>query len=333
MLKVSVVVVTYNEEKNIEACLRSLLAMDYKAEAYEILVVDGCSSDRTPAIVRKMAGISPKIRLRQNEARTIATNRNMGIREALHPYVAFTDADCTVPADWLRILAEAFQSAREECPDVAGVGGNNIPPGGDQNSFRCALGIMLNTFLGSLGSVQGKIYSRPRFVDSLACLNVMYEKKVLQEAGLFDPDMKNQGEDAELHFRMRQAGHRLLYVPHSFVYHRLRSTPRKWFVNMFNYGQGRVVLFRKHPPLLGFRYVLPLIFPWPFLLPFLSGFFGPVMMLPLAYFPLMLLWSLFVSVKKRHPELALMVFFCYLITHWAFSLGMWKKLFSGDRTM
>ena len=44
---ISVIVPTYNEEKGITACLKSLCSQTLPREEYEIIVVDGNSSDRT----------------------------------------------------------------------------------------------------------------------------------------------------------------------------------------------------------------------------------------------------------------------------------------------
>ena len=47
---VSIAVLTKNNEPVIEDCLKSLVALDYPDESYEIIVVDGHSTDRTPEI-------------------------------------------------------------------------------------------------------------------------------------------------------------------------------------------------------------------------------------------------------------------------------------------
>jgi len=52
---ISVVIPTYNEEKNIERCLRALEEQTIPREDFEIIVVDGQSSDRTIEIAQRYA--------------------------------------------------------------------------------------------------------------------------------------------------------------------------------------------------------------------------------------------------------------------------------------
>lgn len=331
-LNVTVAVVTYNAEAHIGRCIETIQALDYSSDAIEILVVDGCSEDSTQLIVRNYMKTDSRIRLIENSGRTISSNRNKALQEAVYPYIAFTDSDCEVPEDWLNILVEAFQRQKSKDQMLVAVGGGNIPPAGQCSKFLDALGIMLDTFMGSLGSVQGKIYPKARYVDSLACLNVLYDKDIVLQHQGFDLDMKNIGEDAEMHFRLRQAGYKLLYVPQSSVFHKLRSTPWKWVKNMFEYGKGRVVMFRKHHELITFRYLLPLLFIAVFcFVPFypMQTFF----LLPLTYFPAIFLYSLVLAFRGRKPVIFAWIAAGFILTHWGYALGMIWQLVSGRKTM
>ena len=52
---ITVVVPTYNEEKNIERCLQALAKQTISRDSYEIIVVDGNSKDKTSEIAAKYA--------------------------------------------------------------------------------------------------------------------------------------------------------------------------------------------------------------------------------------------------------------------------------------
>ena len=52
--KVSVCVVTYNQEKFIEQCLQSIVDQEANFD-FEVLVADDCSTDRTREIIKIFA--------------------------------------------------------------------------------------------------------------------------------------------------------------------------------------------------------------------------------------------------------------------------------------
>jgi glycosyltransferase involved in cell wall biosynthesis len=82
--KISVVVCVRNEERRIEGCLETILAND----PYEIIVVDGNSSDRTVAIARKY---TDKVIVTKNS--NLSRDRQLGIDEAACDFIAMIDAD------------------------------------------------------------------------------------------------------------------------------------------------------------------------------------------------------------------------------------------------
>ena len=71
---VSVVVGIRNEERFIEECIESLLSLDYPQDSYEIIIVDGMSTDRTRDIVQKYP-VSPRNAFDELAAVTIHMER------------------------------------------------------------------------------------------------------------------------------------------------------------------------------------------------------------------------------------------------------------------
>ncbi|GIK83888.1 MAG: glycosyl transferase [Patescibacteria group bacterium] len=80
----SVVLATYNEEKNIEKCLRSI-----KEIAGEIIVVDGSSTDKTPDLAKKLGA---KVIITSNKP-NFHINKQMAMDEAKGELVLQLDAD------------------------------------------------------------------------------------------------------------------------------------------------------------------------------------------------------------------------------------------------
>jgi glycosyltransferase involved in cell wall biosynthesis len=108
----SVIVAAYNASATLTSCLESLRRLD--PPATEIIIVDDASTDDTARLAS--APDLQLVRLKTNLGPGLA--RNAGAAKARGDHLAFTDADCEVPSDWLLRLAEAFRDQ-----DVCGVTG------------------------------------------------------------------------------------------------------------------------------------------------------------------------------------------------------------------
>ena len=323
-MDITVAVVTYNAAWRIRLCLESLLKQASHGGAAEILVVDGCSNDGTQEIVRRFGN---RVRLVENPKKTIASNRNIALCKAYYPYIAFTDSDCIVPNNWLRSLSEGFETIRQTDTRVAGVGGGSIAPF-CQNSFHALLGIALDSFLGSMGSVQGKVFDRQRPMTSLAGLNVLYERAALESAGGFDEELKNMCEDADINYRLRQKGRTLYFIPGANVEHYARHNLLSWCANMHAYGIGRARIMCKHRTLFSLSYAGALFFLPALLIGSLIGIRWPGFLLVWLYVPLMLCAGFALAFKKKSLS-GLRVGLILMGTHICYAMGLWRGFVIG----
>lgn len=107
MSRVAVVILTFNEERNIEACIRSAAFAD------EILVIDSHSTDRTAALARALGA---KVVARAMDG--FAAQRNFALEETEADWVFYLDADERLsPAAGaeIRQVMEAPPAAYEIC--------------------------------------------------------------------------------------------------------------------------------------------------------------------------------------------------------------------------
>ncbi len=83
MVKISGVIITYNEEEHLEKCLSSLIDV-----ADEILVVDSYSTDRTKEICEKF-----NVRFVEHEFEGYIEQKNYALSLASHDYILSLDGD------------------------------------------------------------------------------------------------------------------------------------------------------------------------------------------------------------------------------------------------
>ena len=105
MVLISVIIPTYNEEKNIKRLLLALKRQTLPRDKYEIIVVDGHSTDRTFEIAKKYADIA----VLQGDSLAADGARNEGALIAKGKILAMTDADTIPPKHWLERIAINFE--------------------------------------------------------------------------------------------------------------------------------------------------------------------------------------------------------------------------------
>lgn len=90
--QVSVIVAAYNAEKYLERALDDILGQTF--DAFELICVDDCSNDSTPAILQRVAHVDARVRvLTFDTNRGGGAARNAGLAVAQGEYVLFLDAD------------------------------------------------------------------------------------------------------------------------------------------------------------------------------------------------------------------------------------------------
>jgi glycosyltransferase involved in cell wall biosynthesis len=100
MHSLSVVIITYNEEKNIGRCIESVCSV-----ADEIIVVDSFSDDDTAKIAEAAGAV-----VTQSEFRGYINQKNKAIYLASHHYVLLLDADEELSEELANSIGEAKRS-------------------------------------------------------------------------------------------------------------------------------------------------------------------------------------------------------------------------------
>ena len=253
---ISIVIAARNAEKTISKCLMSLEKLNYPA--FEVIVVDDGSTDRTASITAGFQGI----KLLHTDGIGPSAARNMAVKEARGEFIAFTDADCIVDIAWLTELMKGFTSEK-----VAGVGGAQQSPE-DETPF----GKKVHLFFSKCGFFTNYMQSGSeiREVAHSPSCNVIYRKIVYEKFGGFLEGFW-PGEDLELDHRLVQRGYELVNNSAALVCHYRTQTLEGFKRMMFRYGWAQGKLVRMHG---FFRFIqwLPLLT----LTGFLAFFFYPV---------------------------------------------------------
>jgi glycosyltransferase involved in cell wall biosynthesis len=225
----SVIVPAYNAAGVIGACVRALAQQSVPRDGYEIVVVDDGSDDATAEVARE-AGADRVVRVPHGGP---AVARNAGIAAARGALVLFTDADCEPNPAWIAQMTAPFAD-----PEVMGAKG----------TYRTRQ----RSLIARLVQLEFEIrYARmaalPRidFVDTYAAA---YRRDLLLAHNGFDAAFPiPSAEDVDLSFRLAREGHKLVFVPEAWVWHRHPASLGRYLARKARFGYWRALLYRRYP--------------------------------------------------------------------------------------
>ena len=251
----SVVVPVRNEEKHLGRVLQDLLAQDYPHGRYEILVVDGNSTDATPRVVEEIAKTArPRIILLSNPRQLSSAGRNVGVRNSSGQIIVFVDGHCQIPSrKLLKDTAELFRVTGADClcrPQPLTAMKNSWLQRGIADVRASALGHGLDS---TIFSTALEDYVSP--ISSGAS----YKRAVFDQVGFYDERL-DACEDVEFNHRVFRAGLRSYISPRLTVEYQPRNSIAAFWRQMLRYGRGRFRYLRIHPDAFSLGQVLPALF-------------------------------------------------------------------------
>jgi GT2 family glycosyltransferase len=223
---VSVIVCTYNGAATLDACLLGLSDLNYPD--YEVIVVDDGSTDSSAEIA-----LRHDVRLIRTDNRGLSAARNSGLAAAVCDIVAYIDDDAVADRDWLRFLAAVFTSS-----DHAAVGGPNVPPPDEGAIATC----VANAPGGPVHVLVSDIEA-----EHIPGCNMAYRRSDLLAVGGFDPQFRVAGDDVDACWRLQEQGLTLGFHAAALVWHRRRSSIRRYWRQQQGYGKAEALLERKWP--------------------------------------------------------------------------------------
>ncbi len=245
----AVIVVAYNSEDCIEACLTALLP----AQSWKIVVVDNASQDRT---VERARRFEPRVAILSNsENRGFAAAVNQAIRATDAEICVILNPDVIASADALQTLAHALAPEH-----VGAVGGNLRDNGSPQKGFLirrfptlasavCEVLLLNRLWPGNPWNRRYRCldldYTLPQEVDQPAGACLAIKRKAWDELAGFDENFFPVWfEDVDFCRRLRDRGWKVFYCPEAVFRHSGGHSVNKlcfaarqlyWYTNQLRY--------------------------------------------------------------------------------------------------
>jgi glycosyltransferase involved in cell wall biosynthesis len=223
-VNVTIGVCVKNSEKTIQESVGSIINQKYPAELIQVIIVDGCSRDKTMSIVdRTTEETRLKVETCSDKGEGLGTARQIVVNNAKGKYIIFVDADVKLLSDFVRNQVKFM----EEKPDIGAVFGTPLHQEG--------------TLIATVWDLV--TYSAGGSVGSEATI---YRTEVLRQVGGFDTRIKGAAEDIDLIARIKLHGWQVSVNETAKFYHKHKENLRSFWAEQSWFGYGYHYFNHKH---------------------------------------------------------------------------------------
>jgi glycosyltransferase involved in cell wall biosynthesis len=209
---VSIIIPVFNDPQRLKICLQALEVQTYPQNLYEVIVVDNGSDHPIEPVV----GTFAQARAEYERKPGSYAARNKGISTAKGTVLAFTDADCIPPSDWIeKGVINLLRTPG--CGIVAG-------------PVRI---FVSNPVKPTIVELHESLMAFPKEQHnekllSVVTANVFTFKHVVESAGPFNAELKSIG-DKEWAERVFSHGYQIVYTEDVYVAHPARRSLRELY--------------------------------------------------------------------------------------------------------
>jgi glycosyltransferase involved in cell wall biosynthesis len=248
--KLSVIVPCYNRLDELEELFPTLEVQTLAPSKFEIIVVDDGSSDGTEDFVLDyIAKTELEMSYFRQQNKGPGAARNLGLENAVGDFFIFVDSDVLTPPHWLETIYREVNAQKLDA-----FGGPDMAHESFSSTLK-AIDYAMTSFIttGGLRGRKGKKLAKffPR------SFNMGLSKKIYDKIGGFGG--LRHGQDIEYSNRIIQSGAKVGYIHDAHVYHKRRTSIRKFFKQVFNWGVARINLYKLDSNMLEPLHAFPAI--------------------------------------------------------------------------
>lgn len=270
----SVIIPVYNRPHEVDELLNSLTKQSY--QNFEILIIEDGSDDRCESIVERYSD-QLRISYYYKENSGQGFSRNYGFERANGDYFIVFDSDCLIPPHYFETVNNHLQKNKLDA-----YGG----PDREHKSFspiqKAISYVMTSPF--TTGGIRGNEKHAGTFHPR--SFNMGISREVYEQTGGYR--ITRMGEDIEFSLRIIKSGFKVGLIPEAYVYHKRRTSLKKFFNQLHFFGRARININRFHPGEIKLIHMLPSLFVLGILILLMLPIWSPVLfktlLIPIAVF-------------------------------------------------
>jgi len=232
--KLDIIIPAYNEEKNIEATIKSILKNNYSF--HKIIVVDDGSTDNTVKIVKSIQKKHKEkielIILNKNSGKAHALN--IGFKKSQAEIIVALDGDTIFKSDALEYLVQHFKDSK-----VGAVAGN-IKVAKSFNIF--SLFQSIEYIIGQ--NIEKKLFAKINAVGVVPGALGAWRRSSVLKAGAYKDD--TLVEDQDLTLEILKSGDKIIYEERAISYTEVPNNLRSFVKQRFRWVYGTIQCFWKN---------------------------------------------------------------------------------------
>jgi glycosyltransferase involved in cell wall biosynthesis len=225
-----------NCEKTIAKTIGSIISQDYPKNRFQLMAVDGCSTDNTVGVIKnKLADSGIKTVFLSDKGRGLSYARQLAVDNCRSKYIVWIDGDNVLPQNYLESQVEFM----EKYPNVGFCGVRIVPLGKS----------VVSRLQGYQWTIPASDWKKAGYsMGKIGIQGVICRFEAVKSASGFDLSIKGAGEDVDLFIRMRLAGWNRGSNNGTCIYHFMRDTWRDLWKESVWWGYGTHYITSKHKP-------------------------------------------------------------------------------------
>ena len=319
--KYSFIIPVYNRPDEIDELLDSITKLEKHTEEipFEVIIVEDGSTIPCNQIVDKYQNqIDIKYFVKENGGPSAA--RTFGIEKATGNYIILTDSDCILQSHHLLKINEIVTKNHLDAfggADTAHISFSKI---------QKAISYTMTSFL-TTGGIRNKSKSMAGKKYYPKSYNLGFRKEIFNDIGGFPPI--HPGEDTQFSINLVEKGYNVEFIDNIEVFHKRRTTLKKYFKQVFLFGRTRIYLNFHYPQTAKIVFCLPTLFLLSSLFLITSSFLCIYAIIPILLYAFLILIDS--SIKNKNIFIGFLSIITAFIQHYGYGSGyliefIWRNI-------